>query len=119
DVSPDHTTVVFSAGVGPRDLYTVPIDGSAPPVRFAGDPQYEDIGPRFVAGGRQISWTQTEDADPPHGGGLMIANADGTHVPAPARSPAASAARSWRCRCACRARSARTRPPRRWCCSSG
>ena len=25
-------------------------------------------------------WTQSEDADPPHGGGLMIANADGTHV---------------------------------------
>jgi hypothetical protein len=89
-VSPDGATVVFSstgdqpipAGQPtPRfDLWIVPTDGSQPPKFFAGDARYHDYGPRFIANGRQIVWTQALDNKTPPGAGLMIANLDGTHV---------------------------------------
>jgi hypothetical protein len=84
-VSPDGKSIVYMATFGPggtkanNDLWVVPSDGSAPPRYFAGNPKYYDFGPRWVAGGRQIVWTQAADGEPPRGGGLMIANADGSH----------------------------------------
>jgi hypothetical protein len=80
DVSPDGKQLVFSGGTIPGDLYLVPTDGSSAPVLFAGDPKFDDIGPRFVAGGRQIVWTQAADSGPPAGAGLLIANLDGSHL---------------------------------------
>ncbi len=85
-LSPDGKTIVYLGTFGPggtqasNDLWLVPSDGSAPPRKFAGDPMFYDLGPRWVAGGRQIVWTQAADTEPPRGGGLMIANSDGTHV---------------------------------------
>jgi hypothetical protein len=68
------------------DIWSVPVDGSAAAQYFAGAPKLNDIGPHFVANGRQLVWTQTsisggelrEDAGL-NGGGAMIANLDGTH----------------------------------------
>jgi hypothetical protein len=88
-VSPDGKTLVFTstrggqdadAGTVTRDLYTVPVDGSSAPAFFAGVPGIDDLGPRWLAGGRQVIWTQVADETPARGGGVMIANADGTHV---------------------------------------
>jgi hypothetical protein len=95
-VSPDGLNVIFSANQGdsfqdgggaaaPLDLWTVGVDGINAPLRFAGTPLHDDVGPRFVAGGRQVAWTQTlrttrNDLGVLGGGGLMIANVDGTHV---------------------------------------
>ena len=89
-LSPDGQWVVFSStgdeaipdgGSAPRrDLWRVPADGSQPAARFLGDPDADDVGPRFVAGGRQLTWTQVVDVPAPYGAGVMIANADGTHV---------------------------------------
>jgi hypothetical protein len=81
-VSPDGQTMIYSATDGnkTRDLYRVPTDGSAAPIKFAGDPDFDEVGPRFVAGGRQVVWTQATDMLPSTGSGVMIANADGTHA---------------------------------------
>jgi hypothetical protein len=86
---PDGSRILFSAtldsgdaGVLQQDLYTIPTDGSSPPVKFAGAPGVDDLGPRFIAGGRQVVWTQGSQLGDGAvtGGGLMIANADGSHV---------------------------------------
>ena len=89
-ISPDGKTIIASsthtgdAGATTTDLWILPSDGSTPPKFFAGAPGVDDRGPRFVAEGRQILWTQgslaTDGGTHATGGGLMIANADGTHV---------------------------------------
>jgi hypothetical protein len=92
-ISPDGLNILFSStgsqdipdGGLPEpqtDIFLVPADGSASAQKFVGDPLYDDINPRFVAGGRQFIWSQTPrrldmGADTP---ALMIANADGTHI---------------------------------------
>jgi hypothetical protein len=91
-VSPDGKTVVFASTRGllpdggttvpPRDIWTVPADGSTPPTRLAGDRNLDDFGPRFIAGGKQVMWTQRgtdADAGIPVGGGIMVVNLDGTN----------------------------------------
>ena len=50
--------------------------------RLAGSPAFDDFGPRWIAGGKQLMWTQQgSDADGgfPRGGGIMVINADGTN----------------------------------------
>lgn len=92
-LSPDGLTVLFSStsnqaipdGGYPEpqtDIFLVPADGTAAAQKLVGDPLYDDISPRFVAGGRQFIWTQTPrhldmGADTP---AILIANADGTHI---------------------------------------
>jgi hypothetical protein len=89
-VAPDGNTVVLASthgqtndggGTETHDLFTLTVDGAKPLTYFAGTPGIDDFGPRFVGGGRQILWTQgSQLADGAiAGGGLMIANADGTH----------------------------------------
>jgi len=92
-LSPDGLSILYS-GTGSQpapdgglpvpqaDIYLVPADGSAAAQQIAGDPNYDDVSPRFVAGGRQFIWTQAPrrldmGADTP---AIFIANADGTHV---------------------------------------
>ena len=92
-LSPDGLTVLFSSTHGQAipdggypipqfDIYEVPSDGSSAAQPIAGDPLYDDIEPRFIAGGRQFMWTRAPrmmdmGADTP---AIMFANADGTHV---------------------------------------
>ncbi len=92
-LSPDGLSILFSStstqpipdGGAPEpqsDIFLVPADGSAAAQKIAGDPLYDDISPRFIAGGRQFIWTQEPrgldmGADTP---AILIANADGTHV---------------------------------------
>jgi hypothetical protein len=90
-VAPDGNTVVVASTHGQtndgggvketHDLFTLTVDGTKPLTYFAGAPGVDDFGPRWIAGGRQILWTQgSQLADGGvGGGGLMIANADGTH----------------------------------------
>lgn len=83
--SPDGTTLVFagaeSAGSGAHDLFLVPVDGSVPPSRFIGSsPGFDDIGPTWIADGKQLTWSQTSVDGTPTGGGLMVANRDGSNV---------------------------------------
>jgi hypothetical protein len=81
-LSPDGRTMAFSSTGGAMysDLYTVAPDGSSPPRKLAGDPDTDDVGPLWIAGGRQLVWTAVADEKPVRGTGVMIANADGTHV---------------------------------------
>jgi hypothetical protein len=89
-ISPDEKSIALSSSVvqaaapAPQhDLYIAASDGSSTPTRFsASDPLYDDVGPRWLASGRQISWTQA--ARPPDGGvssgaGVSIANLNGSH----------------------------------------
>jgi len=92
-LSPDGLKILFSSthgGVIPdggapepqADIYFVPADGSAAAVKVAGDPLYDDIAPRWIAGGRQFLWTQAPrlldmGADTP---AIFFANFDGSHV---------------------------------------
>jgi hypothetical protein len=88
-VAPDGNTVVLASthgqtndgGAETHDLYTLTVDGAKPLTYFAGAPGVDDFGPRWIAGGRQILWTQGSQLGDGGvgGGGLMIANADGTH----------------------------------------
>ncbi len=91
-LSPDQSTIVISTthgqGIpdgGPtpqHDLFTLPSDGSSAPVFFAGDPLVDDLGPHWLANGRQLFWTQAGagvSGSGVRGAGLVIANADGTH----------------------------------------
>ena len=97
-LSPDKKTILFAStsGAAPpatqsaflTDLFIVPVDGSAPARRIAGDPRLIDGSARFIADGRQIVWTQygAVPQDGGSGGGLpttsslMLANADGTQL---------------------------------------
>ncbi len=84
-VSPDGMTLVVAAaeaaGASGHDLFLVPVDGSVAPSRFIGSaPGVDDIGPMWIAGGRQLTWTQAAIDGSPTGGGLMVANRDGTSV---------------------------------------
>lgn len=84
-VSPDGATLVVAAteapGSGTHDLFLVPVDGSVAPSRFVGSaPGMDDIGPAWIAGGQQLTWTQTSADGTPTGGGLMVANRDGSAV---------------------------------------
>jgi MYXO-CTERM domain-containing protein len=99
-LSPDGKTIVFAStqgnppvttqGAQLTDIFTVPVDGSAPPTRVGGDPTLIDTSPRFIANGRQIVWTQLSaialdggssgNGSFPTSSTLMMANADGTHV---------------------------------------
>lgn len=100
-VSPDGKTMLFSSSTGyapldlggsfvnrVTDIWSVPVDGSAPPKKLGGDPALIDFGARFIANGRQIIWTQfapLRETDMGRGGSyepsttsLWIANADGS-----------------------------------------
>ncbi|HEX6837446.1 MAG TPA: PKD domain-containing protein, partial [Polyangia bacterium] len=84
-VSPDRATIVFAgaeaAGSNAHDLFLVPVDGSVAPSRFIGSsPGLDDIGPTFIADGKQLTWSQTSVDGTPTGGGLMVANRDGSNV---------------------------------------
>ena len=84
-VSPDGATLVFagaeSPGSGAHDLFLVPVDGSVPPSRFIGSsPGVDDIGPTWIADGKQLTWTQASTDGSATGGGLMVANRDGENV---------------------------------------
>ena len=84
-LSPDGVTLAFagqeSPGSSAHDLFLVPVDGSVAPSRFIGSaPGFDDIGPTWIAGGKQITWTQAPVDDTATGGGLMVANRDGTNV---------------------------------------
>jgi hypothetical protein len=89
-ISPDEKSIALSSSVvqaaapAPQhDLYIAASDGSSTPARFsASDALYDDVGPRWMANGRQLSWTQA--ARPPDGGvsmgaGVSIANLNGSH----------------------------------------
>jgi uncharacterized protein (TIGR03382 family) len=82
--SPDGSTLALAAvetGGTTNDLFLVPVDGSVPPSRFVGSaPGVDDIGPIWVAGGKQLLWTQLAADGTPRGGGLMIASRDGSNV---------------------------------------
>lgn len=83
--SPDGATLVFAgaeaAGSGAHNLFLVPVDGSVPPSRFIGSsPGLDDIGPAWIADGKQLTWTQASTDGTPTGGGLMVANRDGSNV---------------------------------------
>ncbi|HEY2747863.1 MAG TPA: hypothetical protein VGL86_24745 [Polyangia bacterium] len=100
-LSPDGLTILFSSthteavpdGGLPEpqtDIFLMPSDASAAPQKIAGDPLYDDTSPRYIAGGRQFTWSRTQRnrdmvADTP---AVMIANADGTHVHAFVPTPA-------------------------------
>ncbi len=84
-VSPDGATLVMAAsealGSSTHDLFLVPVDGSVPPSRFVGSsPGIDDIGPTWIADGKQITWTAASTNGTPTGGGLMVANRDGSNV---------------------------------------
>jgi hypothetical protein len=92
-ISPDGLSILFSTThdgsipdggypIPQSDIFLVPSDGSSPAVKIAGDPLYDDISPRYIAGGRQFMWTRAPrrtdmGADTP---AIMFANANGTHV---------------------------------------
>ena len=62
-VSPDGSTIALAAAEAPgasaHDLFLVPVDGSVQPSRFVGSaPGVDDIGPTWIADGRQLTWTQ-------------------------------------------------------------
>ncbi|HEX8951866.1 MAG TPA: hypothetical protein VF945_08465, partial [Polyangia bacterium] len=84
-VSPDGATIVFAGAEAPgssaHDLFLVPVDGSVAPSRFVGSsPGLDDIGPSFIADGKQLTWTQAATDGSATGGGLMVANRDGSSV---------------------------------------
>ncbi|HWE31399.1 MAG TPA: PKD domain-containing protein [Polyangia bacterium] len=84
-VSPDQATLVFAGAESPgssaHDLFLVPVDGSVQPSRFVGSsPGVDDIGPAWIAGGKQLTWTQASTDGSATGGGLMVANRDGSSV---------------------------------------
>ena len=84
-VSPDGATLAVAAAEAPgssaHDIFLVPVDGSVPPSRFVGSsPGFDDIGPTWLADGKQLSWTQASTDGTATGGGIMIANRDGSNV---------------------------------------
>jgi len=84
-VSPDGATLAFAGSESPgssaSDIFLVPVDGSVPPSRFVGSaPGMDDIGPTWLADGKQISWTQAATNGSASGGGIMVANRDASNV---------------------------------------
>jgi hypothetical protein len=84
-VSPDGATLAMAAaeeaGSGTHDLFLVPTDGSVPPSRFVGSsPGLDDLGPTWIADGKQLTWTQASTNGSATGGGIMVANRDGSNV---------------------------------------
>jgi hypothetical protein len=89
-VAPDGVTIAMSSTAGQtgpnpqHDILLLTIDGSLAPTVYAGsDPVLDDIGPRWIAHGRQLTWTQAappDDGGASRGGGIMIGNLNGTHV---------------------------------------
>jgi MYXO-CTERM domain-containing protein len=84
-ISPDASTIVFAGiegnGSNAHDLFLVPIDGSVPPSRFIGSaPGIDDLGPTWIADGKQLTWTQASTNGTATGGGLMVANRDGSNI---------------------------------------
>jgi hypothetical protein len=84
-VSPDGATLAFagaeSPGSGAHDIFLVPVDGSVPPSRFIGSsPGVDDIGPTWIADGKQLTWTQAATNGSATGGGVMVANRDASNV---------------------------------------
>jgi hypothetical protein len=84
-VSPDGATIVFAGAESPgsnaHDLFLVPVDGSVQPSRFVGSsPGMDDIGPTWIADGKQLTWTQAATNGSATGGGLMVANRDASNV---------------------------------------
>jgi hypothetical protein len=90
EVAPDGVTVALSSSVvqvaapAPQhDIYLAYTDGR-PPVLFSGsDALLDDVGPRFIAGGRQLTWTQAarpDDAGATRGAGVQVANLNGSHL---------------------------------------
>jgi hypothetical protein len=89
-VSPDGQTVAFAGGAKTggmpvHDIYVVPTDLAQAPVLFAGDSAADDFGPRWVAGGKQLTWTRIA---PSGQGAVMIANADKSGVRVVLEAPA-------------------------------
>jgi hypothetical protein len=81
DLAPDGSAIVFSATSGQpgsdQDIYRVLLGATpSPPSRFGGSQAgVDDVGPRFIAGGRQLAWTRA--VDDASGGGIVVANYDG------------------------------------------
>jgi len=63
-VSPDGQTVVFVSDQGGLALWTMPVDGSAPPVRLEGVPP-RACEPAFAPDGRQLVFTASDDQGRP------------------------------------------------------
>jgi hypothetical protein len=89
-VSPDELTVALSSSVvqaaapAPQhDLYLAKIDGSGTALFSGSDALTDDVGPRWLAAGRQLSWTQAarpNDAGVSGGAGVLVANLNGSHL---------------------------------------
>jgi hypothetical protein len=84
-VSPDGATLAFAGAESPgssaHDIFLVPVDGSVAPSRFVGSsPGVDDIGPTWIADGKQLTWTQASTNGSATGGGIMVANRDASNV---------------------------------------
>ena len=84
-VSPDGATLVFAGaeatGSSAQISSSCSVDGSVAPSRFIGSsPGLDDIGPTWIADGKQLTWTQAPTDNTATGGGLMVANRDGSNV---------------------------------------
>ncbi len=88
--APEGVTVAYWSAAGeaqapmgqrqPGDIWVVPADGSALPQKLVGAMGLNDYQPRWVAGGRQLTWTRIPagEGTPSSPTGLLIAKADGT-----------------------------------------
>src|SRR5581483_10277937 len=89
-LAPDGKTIAMSSTAGQsgpnpqHDILLLTVDGTLTPTVYAGsDPVLDDVGPRWIAGGRQLTWTHGAppgDGGTATGGGIMIGNLNGTHV---------------------------------------
>jgi hypothetical protein len=98
NLSPDGSIIVFASSrglqldlgpgtngfAGQPDIYSVNAMGAPTVKRLAGDPDVIDTAPRYIAGGKQIVWTQLtklpvdfSTVNGPSSSSLWIANADG------------------------------------------
>ena len=92
DIAPDRMSVAYwsaaselQAPMGqrqPGDIFLVRADGTGSQRRLVGATGLQDYQPRWVAGGRQLTWTRLPAGEAPDAGGtptgLMLALADGT-----------------------------------------
>lgn len=89
-VAPDGVTVALSSSVvqvaapAPQhDIVLAYTDGRASVVFSGSDALLDDVGPRWVAAGRQLTWTQAarpDDGGATRGAGVLIADLNGTHL---------------------------------------